>query len=61
MKQIGLIILFIGLIFGIIETEYFGYNLFPASNTELICDIVSFITVTIGVVILLRYKNKQYE
>jgi hypothetical protein len=44
-----------GLIFGFIETAYFGWNLYPHSHAESICDIIAMSLVAIG------YANISYD
>lgn len=43
MARNGLLLMFLGLFFGIAETIYFGSNLLPKNNTEFICDTISLI------------------
>lgn len=53
-KHKGLIIITSGIIFNIIETLYYGrgaakgFNMFPASLGEYICDSIALITIIIG-------------
>lgn len=35
------IIFYLAIVFGLIETAYFGWNMFPHSNAEIICDGIS--------------------
>jgi hypothetical protein len=48
---IGGIIMFLGIVAGLIETVYFGYNFTPHSYQELYCDITSGIIVISGIII----------
>ena len=34
-------LLVIALIFALIETNYFGWNIFPQSHAEIICDTIA--------------------
>jgi hypothetical protein len=36
--QVNWIVLFIGIFFWWMETKYFGWNMVPGSDAELICD-----------------------
>ena len=56
---IGIVMITVGIIFGIIETVYFGYNMFPETFTETICDILSFGLVIFGVIKLNIIMNKK--
>lgn len=44
-------IVLIGILFGLIETAYFGWNFFPQSNAEIICDRIAILITVQG----LRY------
>lgn len=39
-------------IFAIVETIYFGNNLFPMSTTEMVCDSIAIVISSISVVIM---------
>ena len=39
-----------GLIFCLITTAYFGWNLFPESGAEITCDLISVFIVMIGTI-----------
>lgn len=56
-KRIGAILAISGMVFGILETQYFGNNLLPNSKEELACDIVPLIMELCGVFIF--YKNDK--
>ena len=38
-----------GLLFSVLETAYFGWNLKPSSGEEMICDGIAFIIVAMSV------------
>lgn len=38
---LGLIIMLIAFVFAVTETIYFGYNLFPKTDGEILCDYIS--------------------
>ena len=39
---------FIAGFFGLVETAYFGWNLTPQSEAELICDGITFVILALG-------------
>ena len=47
---IGIVLITIGLVFGIFETIYFGYNILPNTLLETFCDILSVGLVIVGVI-----------
>ena len=49
-KYIGIILIMFGIVFGIIETSYFGGNFLPQSFAELICDILALIAMLVGII-----------
>lgn len=49
----GIKILFIAIIFNILETIYFGFNDSPMSRAEEICDVISQLLFNTGVILLL--------
>jgi hypothetical protein len=44
-------IFLIGVFFGIAETAYFGWNMFPASDAEVICDGIAMLITSIALVV----------
>jgi hypothetical protein len=49
MKQIfGIICLIWAIIFGLLETKYFGNNWLPQTNEEIICDLTSILLCIAG-------------
>lgn len=59
MKLLGFLIQTIAFIFFIAETAHFGWNLFPQSGEEVICDIVAGVAWTIGYFIYKSDKSKK--
>lgn len=45
---LGPIILIIGLLFGLAETWYFGWNWLPTNNLEFLCDLCTVFIASIG-------------
>jgi hypothetical protein len=39
---------FIGFAFGLIETAYFGWNMWPGSEAELICDGIALLIMALA-------------
>lgn len=56
-KVIGTILLITALIFGRLETKYFGNNWLPQTKEEVICDIVSLIMCITGIILMLNRKQ----
>ena len=50
----GSILCFIGYIFGVSETIYFGLNIYPNSIYEVICDVISYILIILGCIIIIN-------
>jgi len=46
-------------IFVTIETAYFGWNLFPMSKAEWVCDITPFFILVSGVIIVKNYHSNS--
>ena len=44
----GMLLMFSGFAFGVIETIYFGCNWLPMSKEEFICDKISEVSVSVG-------------
>lgn len=44
----GLIIIFIGIFYGLAETAHFGWNMFPESDAEMICDGIALLMTCMG-------------
>ncbi len=44
----GIIIVLIGILYGFTETAYFGWNFFPKSDAEMICDGIGILITVIG-------------
>lgn len=47
-KPIGSFLILVAMVFAVIETEYFGNNLFPISYAELFCDLICLVILGIG-------------
>ena len=58
MRRFGFILLIWAVVFGILETQYFGNNLLPESSEELLCDITSLMLCCAGLIILLLTAKK---
>ena len=54
--QTGLILLLIGLLFNLIETWYFGWNMTPGTVHEVWCDMASGLLIYIGIFELISFK-----
>lgn len=48
-NPLGIPLVITGIIFLVTETQYFGNNLFPLSNAEVICDGIGLLVIAIGV------------
>lgn len=48
-RTIGYILIAFAVIFGALETIYFGFNLLPGNFAELMCDAVSVMSLIIGI------------
>jgi hypothetical protein len=53
----AVLILYFAIIFTIVETAYFGWNMRPQSNAEIICDAIS-VGLCIWGVSEIRYQLK---
>jgi vacuolar-type H+-ATPase subunit I/STV1 len=53
-KGIGWILLFIGFLFNVLETWYFGWNLKPQSVPEAYCDGLSDLILFLGLVYIAK-------
>lgn len=40
----------VGLVFGFVETWYFGWHPYPSCIEEWVCDIIAAILVTVGII-----------
>lgn len=47
-----------GMIFGLVETRHFGWNLTPQSDAEVICDGI---TVLLFALAILAYREKHRD
>lgn len=56
-RRVAAVLMLAGGWFAIVETDYFGNNLFPGSPFELVCDLFSLSVVICGCVLL--YHNQQ--
>ena len=56
-KAIGIICLIWALIFGILETNYFGNNLFPQTTAEIICDLTALLLSICGSVLIWQKRR----
>lgn len=43
-------IMFIAFAFNMIETAYFGWNFWPSSDAELVCDGISLLIAALGLI-----------
>lgn len=59
MARNGLLLMFLGLFFGIAETIYFGSNWLPESRAEFICDAISLMIAGGGEALLIYGAGKQ--
>lgn len=41
--KLSIVLMIGGLLFGIIETIYFGWNYYPQSTAEKVCDFISLV------------------
>jgi hypothetical protein len=57
-RTIGHIMMIVAIIFSIIETRYFGNNMYPESIQEVICDSIGFIAAFTGFVLVLTTNIK---
>jgi hypothetical protein len=58
---LGIILVYLGLSFGLIETYIFGSNFYPESINELICDIgaLSMVIVSLShIIISIKFPNE---
>lgn len=46
----SLIILTMAFLFGLVETAYFGWNMFPKSEAEVICDGIALLIAALALV-----------
>jgi hypothetical protein len=51
-KKFGIICLVFGLVFGLMETQYFGNNWTPQSKEEIMCDLASLLLSFAGFVLI---------
>lgn len=55
LKLAALVLYITGHVFGLLETWYFGWNMFPMSNSELVCDTIAGTITTIGILLIFYY------
>jgi hypothetical protein len=62
--KLGNKIIWIGMIFWLIETWHFGWNITPINNYELTCDFISTIIIIVGLRVyfddLLNWYSNKY-
>lgn len=58
-KDFAYLLIIVSLIFGIMETQYFGWNLTPQSLAETICDGISLLLNFYGLYLLFTNKRKK--
>jgi hypothetical protein len=58
MKAFGYILIVFGILFVIIETVYFGGNLFPSSRNEFMCDMIS-LGCVVGGSLIVKTENNE--
>lgn len=61
MRTIGYILIITGVVFCLLETDYFGGNLYPHSKFEFVCDTVSSIMFYCGLIILYKTKHQTND
>lgn len=53
-RTLGLISIVVAMLFAYWETKYFGYNVFPDSQEEFVCDLVSLLLFINGNILFWR-------
>ena len=46
MISMNIYIFFVAVVFGLVETSYFGWNFFPSTDAELVCDGIFLLLLT---------------
>lgn len=59
MKKIGLLLCLLSASFALVETAHFGWNLFPASPLEFLCDLIALALLSLGGICLKLHKLSQ--
>lgn len=57
-KFIGYSFMIFALIFAHVETLYFGSNLFPKTNAEILCDCLSIVFLMVGIILIHKSKSE---
>lgn len=60
-KFIGYILVILSMVFAVVETNYFGNNLFPKTTNEFICDLIILIICLTGVLLIIHKGRKYYK
>lgn len=50
-EDIGIFLWLAGIIFGIFENQYFGWNMTPQSISEVVCDVLSVLATITGFIL----------
>lgn len=65
MIKTGIRISLISLLLAFVETSYFGWNLYPASNAKIIADTICGLGMSVGLIIyligILRYYYNKTD